>query len=123
MHMQMSIQTFFLQVNVKIIASVKPTGWHQNKYDFVDQGSLYNRCHLIAYSLTGENANEKNLVTGTRYMNTDGMGSFEKQILENLSVRRKFTCYTELLLFSRVITCSVTEYIWKLIPLKTTVSQ
>ncbi len=75
------------------IASVKPTGWHQNKYDFVDQGSLYNRCHLIAYSLTGENANEKNLVTGTRYMNTDGMGSFEKQILETVREKKIHVLY------------------------------
>lgn len=75
------------------IASVKPTGWHQNKYDFVDQGSLYNRCHLIAYSLTGENANEKNLVTGTRYMNTDGMGSFEKEVLDAVREKKLHVLY------------------------------
>ena len=47
------------------IGAVKPTGWHTVKYDFVDGKYLYNRCHLIGYQLTGENANEKNLITGT----------------------------------------------------------
>ena len=55
------------------ISKVKPTGWVQNQYDFVDGGNLYNRCHLIGFQLTGENANEKNLITGTRYMNVEGM--------------------------------------------------
>ena len=62
------------------ISEVKPTGWQTTKYDFIDGGNLYNRCHLIAYQLTGENANEKNLITGTRYMNTEGMISFEEKI-------------------------------------------
>ena len=48
------------------IGSVKPTGWHTIKYDNVDGKYLYNRCHLIGYQLTGENANERNLITGTR---------------------------------------------------------
>ena len=51
------------------IGQVKPTGWHTTKYDFVDGKYLYNRCHLIGYQLTAENANEKNLITGTRYLN------------------------------------------------------
>ena len=55
------------------IGQVKPSGWQTVKYDFVDGKYLYNRCHLIGYQLTGENANEKNLITGTRYMNTQGM--------------------------------------------------
>lgn len=59
------------------ISSVKPTGWHKDKYDFVDGENLYNRCHLIAYYLGAENANPNNLVTGTRYMNTDGMNDVE----------------------------------------------
>lgn len=59
------------------IGSVKPTGWHTVKYDCVDGKYLYNRCHLIGYQLTAENANEKNLVTGTRYLNVDGMLPFE----------------------------------------------
>ena len=62
------------------ISKVKPTGWHQNFYDFVDGGALYNRCHLIAHSLTGEDANERNLITGTRYLNTQGMLDFEEGI-------------------------------------------
>ncbi len=59
------------------IGKIKPTGWHTVKYDVVDGKYLYNRCHLIGYQLTAENANEKNLITGTRYMNVDGMLPFE----------------------------------------------
>ena len=59
------------------IGMVKPTGWHTVKYDNVDGKYLYNRCHLIGYQLTAENANEKNLITGTRYLNVDGMLPFE----------------------------------------------
>lgn len=62
------------------IGQVKPSGWQTAKYDFVDGKYLYNRCHLIAYQLTGENANELNLITGTRYMNTTGMLPFENQV-------------------------------------------
>ena len=62
------------------ISSVKPTGWVQNQYDFVDGKSLYNRCHLIGFQLTGENANKNNLITGTRYMNVDGMLPFENMV-------------------------------------------
>ncbi len=62
------------------ISSVKPTGWHNEKYDFVSGGYVYNRCHLIGYQLTGENANKRNLITGTRYMNTDGMLPFENMV-------------------------------------------
>ena len=59
------------------IGQVKPSGWHTIKYDNVDGKYLYNRCHLIGYQLTAENANEKNLITGTRYLNVQGMLSFE----------------------------------------------
>lgn len=59
------------------IGQVKPSGWHTIKYDSVDGKYLYNRCHLIGYQLTGENANTKNLITGTRYMNVEGMLPFE----------------------------------------------
>ena len=59
------------------IGQVKPTGWQTVKYDIVDGKYLYNRCHLIGFQLTGENANEKNLITGTRAMNVDGMLPFE----------------------------------------------
>lgn len=61
------------------ISRVKPTGWVQAQYDCVDGGSLYNRCHLIAFQLTAEDANWKNLITGTRYMNVTGMLPFENE--------------------------------------------
>ena len=61
---------------------VKPSGWHTVKYDIVSGKYLYNRCHLIGYQLTGENANEKNLITGTRYMNVDGMLPFEDMVAD-----------------------------------------
>ena len=65
------------------IGEVHPTGWQLvNYHDLIEGNYLYNRCHLIAYSLTGENANEKNLITGTRYLNTEGMQPFELQILD-----------------------------------------
>ena len=64
------------------ISSVKPTGWKNKEYDSVDGGHLYNRCHLIGFQLTGENANEENLITGTRYMNTEGMLPFENMVAE-----------------------------------------
>ncbi|MGI6028602.1 MAG: DNA/RNA non-specific endonuclease [Candidatus Heteroscillospira sp.] len=64
------------------IGSVKPTGWHSVKHDFVDGKSLYNRCHLIGFQLTGENANELNLITGTRYLNVEGMLPFENMIAD-----------------------------------------
>lgn len=64
------------------IVQVKPSGWHTVKYDFVDGKYLYNRCHLIGFQLTGENANEKNLITGTRYMNVEGMLPFENMVAD-----------------------------------------
>ncbi len=64
------------------ISSVKPTGWVNEKYDSVDGGYLYNRCHLIGYQLSGENANEENLITGTRYMNVEGMLPFEDMVAD-----------------------------------------
>lgn len=64
------------------IGQVKPTGWHTVKYDFVDGKYLYNRCHLIGFQLTGENANEKNLITGTRYLNIEGMLPFENMVAD-----------------------------------------
>lgn len=63
------------------ISSVMPTGWKQKTYKGIVEGDyLYNRCHLIGYQLAGENANKKNLITGTRYMNTEGMLFFENDI-------------------------------------------
>lgn len=62
------------------IGSVKPSGWQLVKYDIVDGAYLYNRCHLIAFRLAGENANELNLITGTRFMNARGMVPFEDEV-------------------------------------------
>ena len=62
------------------IYTVHPTGWHSDQYDFVDGGNLYNRCHLIGWQLTGDDAIARNLITGTRYMNVEGMLPFENVI-------------------------------------------
>lgn len=64
------------------ISSVRPTGWKQTK---IDGEYLYNRCHLIAYSLSDEDANKQNLITGTRYFNVQGMLPMEKQVLEYMN--------------------------------------
>lgn len=64
------------------IGNVKPTGWVTAKYDCVDGKYLYNRCHLIGFQLAGENANEKNLITGTRYLNVTGMLPFENDVAD-----------------------------------------
>lgn len=65
------------------IGMIKPTGWHTVKYPgIVDGNYLYNRCHLIGYQLSGENANEKNLITGTRYFNVTGMLPFENEVAD-----------------------------------------
>lgn len=64
------------------IGQVKPTGWKTARYDEVDGKYLYNRCHLIGYQLSGENANEKNLITGTRYLNVQGMLPFENMVAD-----------------------------------------
>lgn len=64
------------------IGMVKPAGWQTVKYDWIDGKYLYNRCHLLGYQLTGENANERNLITGTRYMNTEGMLPFENTVAD-----------------------------------------
>lgn len=62
------------------IGQVKPSGWQTAKYDFVDGKYLYNRCHLIGFQLSGENANQENLITGTRYLNVQGMLPFEDAV-------------------------------------------
>lgn len=64
------------------ISQIHPTGWQSTAYDIVDGEYLYNRCHLIAFQLAGENANEKNLITGTRYMNVEGMLPFEERVAD-----------------------------------------
>ena len=75
------------------ISSVRPSGWVQNQYDFVDGNSLYNRCHLIGFQLTGENANECNLITGTRYCNVDGMLPFENMVADYIKETRNHVLY------------------------------
>ena len=64
------------------ISSIKPSGWVQAQYDFVSGKYLYNRCHLIGWQLSAENANKLNLITGTRYMNTEGMLPFENMVAD-----------------------------------------
>ena len=75
------------------IGSVKPTGWHTVKYDIVDGKYLYNRCHLIGYQLTGENANDKNLITCTRYMNTVGMLEWENKVASYIKETNNHVLY------------------------------
>lgn len=66
------------------ISEVAPSGWHNESYDFVDGGWVYNRCHLIGFQLTGENANVQNLMTGTRTFNVDGMLPFENMVADHV---------------------------------------
>lgn len=75
------------------IGQIKPSGWQIVKYDFVDGKYLYNRCHLIAYQLAGENANERNLITGTRYMNVKGMLPFENQVADYVKETQQHVLY------------------------------
>jgi DNA-entry nuclease len=75
------------------IGMIKPSGWHTVKYDIVDGKYLYNRCHLIGYQLTGENANEKNLITCTRYMNTVGMLEFENKVAKYVKETNNHVLY------------------------------
>ena len=70
------------------IGMIKPSGWHTVKYDNIDGRYLYNRCHLIGYQLSGENANEKNLITGTRYLNVEGMLPFENEVADYIRTGR-----------------------------------
>lgn len=75
------------------ISQVKPTGWINVKYDNVDGKYLYNRCHLIGFQLSGENANEKNLITGTRYLNVDGMLPYENLIADYVKETENHVMY------------------------------
>ena len=86
------------------IGQIKPTGWHTIKYDCIDGKYLYNRCHLIGYQLTGENANEKNLITGTRYLNVNGMLPFENMVADYVK-ETNTTLYTELLQYLIMMSC------------------
>ena len=77
------------------ISSVKPSGWKNKEYDknLVDGRYIYNRCHLIGYQLTGENDNEKNLITGTRYMNVEGMLPFENMVADYIKETNNHVMY------------------------------
>lgn len=75
------------------IGQVKPSGWQIAKYDIVEGKYLYNRCHLIGFQLTGENANEKNLITGTRYMNVEGMLPFENMVAKYIKETENHVLY------------------------------
>lgn len=76
------------------IGQVKPTGWHTVRYDdLISDKYLYNRCHLIGFQLAGENANTKNLITGTRYMNVDGMLPFENEVAEYVKETENHVMY------------------------------
>lgn len=76
------------------IGDVKPSGWHTVRYNGVVDGNyLYNRCHLLGFQLSGENANERNLITGTRYMNTEGMLPFENHIADYIDATGNHVLY------------------------------
>lgn len=75
------------------IGQVKPSGWQTVKYDCVDGKYLYNRCHLIGFQLTGENANKQNLITGTRYMNVEGMLPFENMVADYVKETENHVLY------------------------------
>ena len=75
------------------IGSVKPTGWQSVKYDIVDGKYLYNRCHLIGFQLAGENANKRNLITGTRYLNIEGMLPFENLVADYIQETKNHVLY------------------------------
>ncbi len=90
------------------IGMIKPSGWHTVRYDdLVDGKYLYNRCHLIGYQLTGENVNERNLVTGTRYLNIEGMLQFENEVAEYIKETGNHVLYRVTPIFSgKNLVCS-----------------
>ncbi len=82
------------------IGMIKPSGWHTVKYDVIKDRYLYNRCHLIGYQLAGENANPKNLITGTRYLNVDGMLPFENLVADYVNNTGNHVLYRVTPMFS-----------------------
>lgn len=96
------------------IGQVKPTGWVTAKYDFVDGKYLYNRCHLIGFQLTGENANEENLITGTRYMNVEGMLPFENMVADYIRETGNHVLYRVIPVFeeNNLVAGGVTMEAW-----------
>lgn len=81
------------------IGSVKPSGWHTVKYDGIDGNYLYNRCHLIGYQLSGENSNTRNLITGTRYMNVEGMLPYENKTADYIKSTGNHVLYRVIPIF------------------------
>ncbi len=75
------------------ISKIKPTGWVQAEYDCISTKQLYNRCHLIGWQLSAENANKRNLITGTRYMNTEGMLPFENMVADYINETENHVAY------------------------------
>ena len=75
------------------IGMIKPSGWHTIKYDNISGKYLYNRCHLIGYQLTGENANVNNLITCTRQMNTGAMLEFENKVADYIKETKNHVLY------------------------------
>ena len=96
------------------IGMVRPTGWVTAKYDFVDGKYLYNRCHLIGFQLTGENANERNLITGTRYMNVEGMLPFENMVADYIKETGNHVLYRVVPIFKgdNLVASGVTMEAW-----------
>ncbi len=92
------------------IGMIRPSGWQIAKYDFVDGKYLYNRCHLLGYQLTGENANERNLVTGTRYLNVQGMLPYENQVADYVKETGNHVLYRVTPIFNGLdLVCSGVE--------------
>lgn len=91
------------------ISHVYPSGWDQRSYEFIDEGVLYNRCHLVAFSLCGENDNECNLITGTRAMNVDGMEPLEEQTVHYIERTHNHVLYRVTPLFEEgeLVACGV----------------
>ena len=82
------------------IGMIKPSGWHTVKYDVIKDRYLYNRCHLIGYQLAGENANPKNLITGTRYLNVEGMLPVENLVADYVNNTGNHVLYRVTPMFS-----------------------
>ena len=96
------------------IGQVKPSGWQTAKYDFVDGKYLYNRCHLIGFQLSGENANARNLITGTRYMNVEGMLPFENMVADYIKETDNHVLYRVIPIYKgdNLVASGVTMEAW-----------
>ena len=75
------------------ISSINPSGWKQAKYEGISGGWLWNRCHLIGWQLSAENANRENLITGTRYLNIEGMLPFENLVADYVQETKNHVMY------------------------------